>query len=146
MKKTVNDYLGMPYAKEVIQYENGSFFIKIKELPGCMSEGDTLQEAYDMILDAMKDWITVALEKGQNIPLPETVTKNTYSGKFMTRIPISLHKRLVENAKKNNVSLNAYINSLLADRNSQIETLEKCLKVLRDRCKFVKDYRLDKIS
>ncbi len=130
MKKTVNDFLGMPYTKEVIQYENGSFFIKIKELPGCMSEGDTLQEAFEMIQDALKDWIAVALERGQDIPLPATVIKNKYSGKFMTRIPISLHKRLVESAKKNNVSLNAYINSLLAEKNSQIETLEKCLKVL----------------
>lgn len=130
MKKTVSEFLSMPYAKEVIQYENGSFFIKIKELPGCMSEGDTLQEAYEMIQDALKDWIAVALERGQDIPLPATVVKNTYSGKFMTRIPVSLHKRLVENAKKNKISLNAHINNLLAERNSQIETLENCLKVL----------------
>lgn len=53
--------------------EDMSWFIRVKELPGCMSCGDTPNEAVDMIYDAMKLWISVALEDGDPIPEPGSV-------------------------------------------------------------------------
>jgi antitoxin HicB len=39
--------------------EDGSYFVSIKEHPGCFSVGDTIHEAIEMIEDAKKAWITV---------------------------------------------------------------------------------------
>ena len=43
--------------------------IKIKELPGCISVGDTLVEANVMILDAEKEWIRASIEQGNEIAI-----------------------------------------------------------------------------
>lgn len=35
--KTMEEYLKLPYTIEIIQQSDGSWFVGIKELPGCMS-------------------------------------------------------------------------------------------------------------
>ena len=66
----VDAYMKLPYTIETTKEDDGSYFIKVKELPGCMSYGETLDEAYAMIADAMKSWLTVQIEDGQEIPVP----------------------------------------------------------------------------
>lgn len=123
MKKTVNKYMKMPYKKEYIENEDGTYFIKVKELPGCMSEGDTLKEANMMILDAMELWITEAIKNGKDIPLPEELSEK-YSGKILIRIPHDLHRQLTENAERNKTSLNMYITYLLSSENAKYEMIK----------------------
>ena len=60
----------------------------------------------------MRGWIEIGLEEGQ--PIPEPFTAEAYSGKFVVRVPRSLHRQLVEAAKQEGVSLNAYVNVVLA--------------------------------
>jgi len=140
MKNTVEDYLNLPYRIEMVRNEDGSFFVSIRELPGCMSEGDTIEEAYTMIKDAQRCWIETALENGQDIPLPEELTDKKYSGKFILRIPKELHKKLTINAEKNNVSLNAYINTLLAEKNTMVNALNQLVNnlLMREHLRVIK--------
>jgi antitoxin HicB len=77
-----------------------------------MSEGDTAEEAVAMIQEAMELWLEVALEEG--IPIPEPRPDDGYSGKFVVRVPRSLHRDLVKTAEQEGVSLNQYINVALA--------------------------------
>jgi predicted HicB family RNase H-like nuclease len=49
---------------------------------------------------------------GQDIPLPRDMEE--HSGKFMLRIPRSLHRNLARAAKREGVSLNQYVTTLLA--------------------------------
>ena len=77
-----------------------------------MSEGDTAEEAIEMIRDAMRAWIEVSLEDGY--PIPEPRPLEDYSGKFVVRVPRSLHRELVDEAQRQGVSLNQYINVALA--------------------------------
>lgn len=117
MKKTIEEYMSLPYTIEITPDE-GSFFVKVKELEGCMSVGDTKAEALEMIDDAMLGWLTVALEDRLEIPLPESMQKERYSGKFPLRLPLSLHKKLAENAIKERTSLNQYLVMLLSEANT----------------------------
>ena len=48
--------------------EEGGYVASVPELPGCVSEGDTLEEALEMIQDAMEGWLHVAAEHGDPIP------------------------------------------------------------------------------
>ena len=50
----------------------GGYTVEIKELPGCITQGETLEEALEMIEDAKNAWITINLELGNPIPLPST--------------------------------------------------------------------------
>jgi len=92
--------------------EEGGYAIEIPELPGCLSQGETLQEALEMIQDAKKGWLELALE--DSLEIPEPASKEEHSGKFNIRMPKSLHSILVQKAREENVSLNQYINYQLA--------------------------------
>lgn len=120
-KNDIDYYLNLPYTLEVKEMNDGDgkyFFIKVKELEGCMSHGDSIDEAYEMIKDAMTSWIEAALDDLKEIPLPESLHEDNYSGKFIVRVPKTLHKQLVEKAKNEGVSLNLYINDLLSTGNT----------------------------
>jgi len=112
MNKTVEYYLSLPYTIELVLEPQEGWFVSVRELPGCMSQGDTPEEAIEMIQDAMRGWIEVSLEDGD--PIPEPRPPEDYSGKFVVRVPRSLHRELVEHAEREGVSLNQYINVVLA--------------------------------
>ena len=109
--KTVEHYMNLPYTIELIKDPEG-WFVRVKELEGCMSQGDTAEEAIEMIQEAMELWLEVSLEDG--LPIPEPRPDEDYSGKFVVRVPRSLHRELVEKAAQEGASLNQYINVTLA--------------------------------
>ena len=37
-------------------------------LPGCMTQGDTFEDARDNLIDAIELWITVGLRENENMP------------------------------------------------------------------------------
>jgi len=106
---TVQEYLALPY-HIVIQHlndESGSYyFATVKEFDGCMSHGKNYDEAFRNIQEAMEGWIETKLENGFPVPMP--MEDNQYSGKFVLRIPKSLHSRLAMEAEQEGVSLNQY--------------------------------------
>ena len=106
---TVKEYLELPY-HIVIQHlvdESGDYyFATVQELDGCMSHGDTYDEAFENIQEAMAGWIETKLEGGFPVPVP--LNESQYSGKFVLRLPRSLHARLALEAEKEGVSLNQY--------------------------------------
>jgi len=111
-RKEIEHYLSLPYAVEVRQYEDGTWFARMPELPGCMTEADTLEEAIAQIKDAQREWIAACLEDRTAIPEPQHM--QGYSGQFRVRVPRSLHKELAERAKVEGTSLNQMVVSLLS--------------------------------
>jgi antitoxin HicB len=103
-------YVGLSYPITVVKEDVG-YSIAILDLPGCLSQGDTLEEALSNIEDAKAGWLEIAIAQGREIPEPEH--DRSYSGKFMTRVPKGLHKALVIRAKRSGVSLNQYVSHLL---------------------------------
>ena len=119
LTKETQKYLNLPYTFELIKEDDGTYFVKVKELPGCMSNGKTADEAMKNIKDAMEIWLESSLRRGLEIPLPEVMRE--YSGRFIVRVPASLHKKLVIEAKKEGVSLNQYVVYLLTEKASKKE-------------------------
>lgn len=111
MKKNLKYYLNLDYTIRLKENEDGSYFVEIEELPGCMSEGDTKAEALKMIEDAKKAWLTIALKRKMKIPEP---AKDEFSGKLNVRMPKFLHRKLSYKAKQEGVSLNTLISTTLA--------------------------------
>jgi predicted RNase H-like HicB family nuclease len=66
----VKAILDRPYTRELIPEEDGTWFARIVEFPGCMTTGDTEDEALANLRDAMEAWVTSALEDGDPIPEP----------------------------------------------------------------------------
>ena len=69
--KTLNYYMALPYTFQLKPDPDAGWFIKVVELPGCMSQSDSFAEALGMIDEAMELWIETALEDGDPIPEPK---------------------------------------------------------------------------
>lgn len=116
--KTIEEYLAMPYRLEIVpDNDEGGFVASYPELPGCLTVGDTIEEAAANALDAKRQWIIAAMEDGIEINEPESFT--SYSGQFKLRIPKSLHKSLAEHSKKEGISMNQYCIYLLSKNDAQ---------------------------
>lgn len=111
-KSSLDYYLSLKYPITLYPDPDGGYFAEIKDLPGCMTQGDTAEESLEMIEDARQLWLKTAHKHGDSIPLPSTDTQ--YSGKTMLRMPRSLHQALAEGAERDEVSLNQYLVSLLS--------------------------------
>jgi antitoxin HicB len=119
----LEDYLELPYTIEVVRDEGENYagwFARVVELPGCMTQADTFAELSEMIKEAMTVWIETALEDGETIPLPRTL--EDYSGRFVIRIPKSLHRELVEMAEREGVSLNTFVGVALGKAVGQVRS------------------------
>lgn len=112
MKNNLEYYLKLPYTIELLPELEGGYLIRVKELPGCISAGETPEEALRNIEEAKRLWLEVAIEEEHLIPEPRQ--EESFSGKFLVRLPKSLHRDLVEQAEREAVSLNQLINVLLA--------------------------------
>ena len=55
--------------------EEGGYTAYASSLPGCVSEGDTYQEALDNMREAIQGWLEVALEFGDEIPSSDILTE-----------------------------------------------------------------------
>ena len=101
-----------PYRKVISGDADEGFLIQVPDLPGCMTAGETMEEAVSMLPEAMALWLTVALEDGDPIPEPTPVPE--YSGRMLVRMPKTLHRRLIERAEVEGVSANQLAVALLA--------------------------------
>ncbi|WEZ84019.1 type II toxin-antitoxin system HicB family antitoxin [Rhizobium sp. 32-5/1] len=50
--------------------DGGGFAAVVPDLPGCMSDGETPEEAVSNVLDAIGAWIEAAQDLGRAVPPP----------------------------------------------------------------------------
>ncbi|MEO5327616.1 MAG: type II toxin-antitoxin system HicB family antitoxin [Magnetococcus sp. THC-1_WYH] len=93
--------------------EGGGYWIEFPDLPGCISDGETVEEAIASGKEAMLSWLEVARE--QNRPIPEPRSAGKFSGQWRMRVPKSLHADLARQAQLEGVSLNTLAATLLAE-------------------------------
>lgn len=89
--------------------EGGGYMISFPDLPGCIADGNTIDEAIIEARDAFDAWAMAEREDKGELPAPKT-----YSGQFVQRLPKSLHRQLVQRAESEGVSLNQLATTLLA--------------------------------
>jgi len=110
---TVDQYLDLPYTIELTPDEDVGWFAEVRELSGCMSDGDSPDAAIRSLREAMRDWIAAAMEDLDEIPLPRSMEE--HSGKFLVRTSPSLHRRLARMAEEEGVSTNQLCVALLTE-------------------------------
>ena len=67
----MNHDLPYPYIiKPLLEEDGGGYLIEFPDLPGCISDGETPEEAILMGKDAMEAWLNTAKESGVPIPNP----------------------------------------------------------------------------
>jgi antitoxin HicB len=68
--KPLEYYLNLIYAVTVYPEPEGGYVAVIKDLPGCMTQGETAEETMANIEEARQLWIETAYDFGDPIPLP----------------------------------------------------------------------------
>jgi predicted RNase H-like HicB family nuclease len=53
--------------------DEGGFTVYVPSLPGCISQGDTYHEALDNIKEAIREWIRVSREYGDDVPPSDVI-------------------------------------------------------------------------
>jgi antitoxin HicB len=82
-----------------------------------MSDGATVEEAIATGRDAFSAWIAAVIDIGKPVPRPtaKPVELVEASGKFVARLPKTLHARLVAMARQEGVSLNTLVLPLISE-------------------------------
>ncbi len=110
--RTIDEYMSLPYKMEIIpDLDERGYVVSFPDLPGCLSIGDSVEEAVYNAMDAKKAWFEAAIKDGVIINEPDSL--NEYSGQFKLRIPKSLHRSLAKHSKAEGISMNQYCLYLL---------------------------------
>lgn len=102
--KDFDYYNSLSYEMRIVP-DDESYIVTFPDLPGCLTCGNSIEEALKNATDAKACWIKAALEDGITIKEPR---KESFSGQLRLRMPKELHERLYYTAREQGVSMNAY--------------------------------------
>ncbi len=112
MEKRVEQLASREYPILLHKDKEGDYIAEIPDLPGCMTDAKSKEDALRQIEDAKRTWIAIALENGVEIPSPREMDEEP-SGKLLVRLPKSLHRSLRWEAEREGISLNQSVVFLL---------------------------------
>ncbi len=92
--------------------EGGGFLISYPDFSDCISDGETVDEALKNGQDALM--ATIAALKAKALPVPAPNSGGVASGKFVARVPKTIHAQLTTRAKTEGVSLNTLVLTFIA--------------------------------
>src|SRR6202451_4823862 len=87
-----------PLSKE----EGGGYLVEYPDIPGCMSDGETIEEAITNGREALRDCMEVFKESGRKIPKP-----SIEAAQWRQRLPRTLHSKLTKQAETEGVNINS---------------------------------------
>src|SRR5579864_1439962 len=119
----IEEYMLLSYPYELVpDRDQGGYFARHPDLPGCTAEGESPQEAVANLDESRRLWIAARLEGGYPIPVP---VSDEYRGRISLRIPRSLHASLARAAVRQEMSLNQLLTVILSEWAGGISVLDK---------------------
>jgi antitoxin HicB len=91
--------------------EGGGYLAEYPDIPGCMSDGETIEEAIANGRKALRDCLAVFEESGLALPKPATVEP----AQWRQRLPRTLYIKLTEQAQAEGVSINSLVTAIIAE-------------------------------
>jgi antitoxin HicB len=95
-----------PLSKE----EGGGYLVEYPDIPGCMSDGETVEEAIANGREALRDCLEVFKESGRKIPRP-----TIEAAQWRQRVPRTLYSKLTKQAENEGVSINSFVTAIIAE-------------------------------
>jgi antitoxin HicB len=109
----IDEVLKRPYARVITPDPEGGYTAGVAEFPGCVTQGETVEEAYANLEDAARGWLEAVIEANQSVPEPLAAAED-FSGKVVLRLPKSLHQKASRYAEREDVSLNTFLVTAIA--------------------------------
>ena len=95
-----------PLSKE----EGGGYLVEYPDIPGCMSDGETIAEAIANGREALRDSVAVFQESGRKVPKP-----GIEAAQWRQRLPRTLYSKLTVQAENEGVSINSFVTAIIAE-------------------------------
>ena len=113
--KTINYYLNLPYTF-IIEWSDVDecFLGSIVELEHNMTCGQTREEAFNNLKEALVSYVKTSLDN--NIEIPEPLKIEDFKGSITYRTSKERHYRLAKLAKLNGKSINAFIDEAIGEK------------------------------
>lgn len=92
--------------------EGGGYLISFPDFAECISDGESVDEAISNGRDALK--ATIEALRAKRSPVPAPNSGGVASGKFVARVPKTVHAQLATRARAEGVSLNALVLTFIA--------------------------------
>jgi antitoxin HicB len=102
--------LEYPFAMSPLsEEEGGGYLIEFPDLPGCMSDGATPEEALHNGADAVRCWIEAMREAGRPIPAPSKAAV----GKRTISVGSAVYQIIAEEAQRQGLNVDTIADSAL---------------------------------
>lgn len=90
--------------------EGSGYLVEYPDIPGCMSDGETIEEAIANGREALLDCLEVFKESGRKIPKP-----TVEAAQWRQRLPRTLYSKLTKRAADEGVSINSLVTAIIAE-------------------------------
>lgn len=111
------------------------YTVVFPDLPGCVTEGDTLPEAMDMAIDAASGWLLGEVEENKQLPKAtniKNVIPNEYENGFVSLIGVDLDEYSQKHGRKavkKTLTIPAWLNTIAEENNVNFsQVLQSALK------------------
>lgn len=111
------------------------YTVVFPDLPGCVTEGDTLAEAMEMAIDASSGWLLSSVEENKEIPKAsniKNVIPDEYENGFVSLIGVDLDEYSQKHgnkATKKTLTIPAWLNTIAEENNVNFsQVLQNALK------------------
>ena len=114
-KKNLNYYMGLPYTF-IIEWSDVDecFLGSIVELERNMTCGQTRDETFNNLKEALVSYVRTSLDN--NMQIPEPLKIGDFKGSITYRTSKERHYRLARQAKLTGKSLNAFIDDVIGEK------------------------------
>ena len=107
------------YYPAVFIPDTEGFTVEFPDLPGCVTQGDSLEEAFDMAEDAACGWVLTAIEDGEPVPAPSAIHAVGAQNGFVNYVLLDIGeyaKRYSTKAVKKTLTIPEWLNRLAENK------------------------------
>src|ERR1700684_57248 len=90
--------------------EGGGYLVEYPDIPGCMSDGETIEDAIANGREALRDCLEVFRESGRKLGKP-----SIEAAQWRQRLPRTLYAKLTKQAENEGVSINSLVTAMIAE-------------------------------
>lgn len=109
------------------QDEDGGYWVEFPDLLGCVTEGDTLEEAMAMAEDALGIYLSTCKEKGEQVAPPSDPAQVTFEGLgFVSPVvydEAAYLRRTDNRSVKKTLTIPGWLNTLAKEHNLNFSNL-----------------------
>ncbi len=120
----------LAYPAIFISDEEGGYTVEFPDLPGCVTEGNSMAEALFMAEDAASGWILTMLEEGEELPeATDLRAHKAPDGGFVSMVPLDMDtytEKYGSKAVKKTLTIPAWMNTYVEAHGIS------CSKMLQD--------------